>query len=244
VFYLFNNLDLTLEDIIEIRSLAKRNVLASTLTGATALLIASIVFTAMPVTFKLLGIFLTCAAIVAFLIAWMKFREPQFSFLISKQSIHYQHRNGQWLLNWENIQRIDIPKVNRGLQNESLDMLGIKIKSYSSFLDTVSTRLMSNILMEQRPLLLLEMSAKQSDNCSTGNCFNDDLLENDYFKSDCGKEYKGIQAMYANRMLKLRQRLGYDIFVSGSELDRPEQDFVDLLKQCQQQVVSQAELLK
>ena len=44
--------------------------------------------------------------------------------------------------------------------------------------------------------------------------------------------------MFANRMTKLRTRLGYDIFVAGSELDRPEQKFVDLIRQCQQRVLT------
>ena len=63
------------------------------------------------------------------------------------------------------------------------------------------------------------------------------MLEHDYFKDNNGIEYQGIQAMFANRMTKLRARLGYDIFVSGSEIDRPEQEFVDLLRQCQLRVV-------
>jgi hypothetical protein len=44
--------------------------------------------------------------------------------------------------------------------------------------------------------------------------------------------------MFANRMSKLRARLGYDIFVAATELDRQEQEFVDLLRQCQQRVLT------
>jgi hypothetical protein len=95
--------------------------------------------------------------------------------------------------------------------------------------------------MEQRPLLFHEMPS--SKDCATGSCHStgcpsDDMLEHDYFKDTQGIEYKGIQAMFANRMTKLRARLGYDIFVAGSELDRPEQEFVDLLRQCQQRVLT------
>jgi hypothetical protein len=95
---------------------------------------------------------------------------------------------------------------------------------------------MSNILMEQRPLLFHDMSA--SKDCATGGCHSDDMLEDDYYKDDNGVEYKGLQAMFANRMTKLRARLGYDLFVAGTELDRPEQEFVDLLRQCQQRVLA------
>jgi hypothetical protein len=231
----------SMQHIIEIRSQAKRNVIVSALIGLVGLFSASIAFSVLPKSLYLVGIFLTSASLVALLIAWVKYREPQFSFLLSRTSIVYKHRHGQWQLDWRNIQRVDVPKVTHGLELKSLDMVAIKIKDYSDFLEAISPRLMTNTLMEQRPLLFHEMST--STDCATGNCHSkgcpsDDMLEHDYFKDINGIEYKGIQAMFANRMTKLRARLGYDIFVDGSELDRPEQEFVDLLRQCQQRVLS------
>jgi hypothetical protein len=224
-----------MQDIIEIRSQVKRNVIVSVLIGLVGLSLASITFSVLPKSLYLIGIFLTSASLVALLIAWVKYREPQFSFLLSKTFIIYKHRHGQWQLDWSNIQRVDVPKVTHGLELKSLEMVAIKIKNYSVFLEKVSPRLMTNILMEQRPLLFQIMPSTKD--CATGNCHSDDMLEHDYFKDSNGKEYKGIQAMFANRMTKLRARLGYDIFVAGSELDRPEQEFVDLLRQCQQRVL-------
>ena len=127
-----------------------------------------------------------------------------------------------------------MPRVTHGVGHKSLEMVAIKIKDYSVFLDQISPRLMTNILMEQRPLLFQELPVTKD--CATGGCHSDDMLEDDYFKDSNGTQYKGIKAMFANRMTKLRTRLGYDIFVAGSELDRPEQAFVDLLRQCQQRV--------
>lgn len=233
---LFIGVDLMSDDVIEIKSQAKRNVLVSVMFGAVGLGIASIFLLAFPESLYYVGIFLTSASLVAFLVAWVKFREPQFSFLLSKTSILYQHKNGQWQVSWHNIQRIDVPSVNQGVDRKSLDMVAIKIKDYSVFLSSVSPRLMTNILMEQRPLLFHNMPT--SKDCATGGCYSDDLLEDDYFKDQDGKEYCGIQAMFANRMLKLRERLGYDIFISVAELDRPEQEFVSLLRQCHQRVVT------
>lgn len=223
-----------MEDIIEIRSHAKRNVIVSVLFGLIGLCLASIIFSVLPKWLYLVGIFLTSASLVALLIAWVKYREPQFSFLISRTSILYKHRHGQWQLDWKNIQRVDVPKVSHGLAHKPIDMVAFKIKDYSDFLAQISPRLMTNILMEQRPLLFQEML--DSKDCASGSCHSDDMLEHDYYKDSNGKEYKGIQAMFANRMTKLRARLGYDIFVAGSELDRSEQEFVDLIRQCQQRV--------
>jgi hypothetical protein len=225
-----------MQDIIEIRSHGKRNVIVSLLIGLVGLGLASIAFSVLPKSLYLIGIFLSSASLVALLIAWVKYREPQFSFLLSRECIFYKHRYGQWQLDWSNIQRVDVPRVSHGVEYTSLEMVAIKIKDYSVFLEKVSPRLMTNILMEQRPLLFHEMPA--SKDCTTGSCHSDDMLEHDYFKDSNGREYKGIQAMFANRMTKLRARLGYDIFVAGSELDRPEQAFVDLLRQCQQRVLT------
>jgi hypothetical protein len=241
LYYLPLVLGVSLKDIIEIRSQAKRNVIVSLLFGLVGLFLASIAFSVLPKSLYLIGIFLTSVSLVALLIAWVKYREPEFSFLLSKSSILYKHRHGQWQLDWHNIQRVDVPKVTHKLEHKPLDMVAIKIKDYSAFLKNVSPRLMTNVLLEQRPLLFHDMSA--SKDCATGSCHSkgcpsDDMLEHDYFKDNNGIEYKGIQAMFANRMTKLRARLGYDIFVAGSELDRPEQEFVDLLRQCQQRVLS------
>ncbi|MDU0353680.1 DUF2982 domain-containing protein [Paraglaciecola aquimarina] len=170
-------------------------------------------------------------SIVALVVAWVKYREPEYSFILSKNEIVHKRRQGNWTLSWSNIQRIDIPSVNRGFASEKLDMIGIKLKDYPTFLSVISPRLMTNILMEQRSLLL-----HSTDNCSSGSCYGEDLLEDDYYKTICGREYKGVQAMFANRMSKLRERLGYDIYISASDLDRSEIDFVNLLKRCQQHV--------
>jgi hypothetical protein len=92
-----------IQDVIEIKRQAKRNVIVSALIGLVGLFLASIAFTMLPKTLYLIGIFLTSASLVALLIAWVKYREPQFSFLLSKTSILYKHRHGQWQLDWSNI---------------------------------------------------------------------------------------------------------------------------------------------
>jgi hypothetical protein len=226
-----------MQELIQIRSQGKRNIIVCALLGMLGLFLAILVLVLLPKTFYLVGIFLISAALVSLLLAWVKFREPSFSWLLSKDSMVYQHRHGSWTLSWHNIQRVDVPNVSQGMGSQSLDMVAIKIKDYPEFLQNISPRLMTNILMEQRPLLFYNMPANSDQNCSSGNCYNDELLENDYFKDDKGQEYKGIQAMFANRMTKLRQRLGYDVFVSSTELDRSGAEFVILLNKCQQQVV-------
>ncbi|MEP0176683.1 MAG: DUF2982 domain-containing protein [Paraglaciecola sp.] len=236
VRYLYACLGVVMEEVIKIRSHGKRNVIVTGLIGLGLFGLSIVMLVALPESFYLVGIFLLSASIIAFLIAWVKYREPQFSFLLTKTCICYHHKNGQWTLPWNSIQRIDVPLVTSGLERKNLHMVAIKIKDYSPLLENMSPRLMSNILMEQRPLLFHNMPS-ESENCATGNCYSDELLEDDIYKHSQGKVYKGIQGMFANRMTKLRQRLGYDLYIPVSELDRTEHEFVTLLQQCQQQVL-------
>jgi hypothetical protein len=83
------------------------------------------------------------------------------------------------------------------------------------------------------------LTNEELKSCSTGQCGAAELLEDDVYKAADGTTYKGIQAMFANRMVKLRARLGFDIFIASSDLDRSESEFVALLKQCQEQVISE-----
>lgn len=223
-----------MQELIEIRRAAKRNVLTTTLFGGLGLLLASQILLWLPTVFYVPGLLLISLSLVTLLVAFFKYREPLHSFVLSRQTIHYLHKNGRWQLDWENIQRIAVPRTTQGIEQNELSMVGIKLKSYQPLLSSISPRLVTNILMEQRPLLLYGFGVDAQQNCAKGRCYGDDLLEDDRFKDSDGHIYTGIQGMLANRMQKLRQRLGFDLYIAGSELDRSEHEFVKLLQQCQQ----------
>ncbi|MCC2607668.1 DUF2982 domain-containing protein [Planctobacterium marinum] len=218
---------------IQIRATAKRNGLSSLIFGLLLLMIAILMFKVLPENVTLVAIFVTSAGIVALLLGLLKLREPQHSLTISKTQIDYQHRNGRWSLSWENVQRIDIPKVSSGLEQRSLSLVGLRVKHYGPILESISPRLMTHLLMEQRPLLL-----QNNADCASGSCYGDDLLEDDIYKDSDGKIYKGVQGMFANRMAKLRERLGYDLFINSAELDRSVEEFADLLRACHRSLLS------
>lgn len=225
-----------MNDVIEIHNAAKRNVIFSGVLGIATLCVGTLALVWLPATLYLIGILFVCIAMVAFVIAWGKYQQPEHSFILTKSDIVFQQKQGFWKISWHNIQRVDIPVIDLGANKEVLDMIGIKLKDYPSLLEAISPRLMSSILMEQRSLLFYELSTT-NDNCSSGKCDATNLLENDYFKSDNGTEYKGIQAMFANRMQRLRLQLGFDLYVSSTDLEYSAEEFVTLLRQCQQQIV-------
>lgn len=219
-------------ELIQIRATAKRNGITSLLIGVVGLLLAMGLFTILPSDFVIVGIFAVSAALVAMLIGWFKIREPVHSVELSREKMTYHHRRGHWHVTWDNIQRIDTPRVSEGLDQIALGMVGIKLKEYKPLLMSISPRLATNLLLEQRALLL------QSANCNTGTCYSANLLEDDKHRLPDGTILRGVQAMLANRMKKLRENLGFDLYIAVSELDREPDEFVTLLRQCQQQVVA------
>ena len=81
----------TMQDCIEIRRATKSNVLTTALFGLLSLFVASQILVWLPKTWALLGILLVSLSLVALLVAYYKYREPTHSFLLSRQTIQYQH---------------------------------------------------------------------------------------------------------------------------------------------------------
>ena len=218
------------QQIIRVRATAKRNGITSLFLGSGLMAVSIIWLAVAPDYLTLPGFFLTSAAIVTLLIGWFKIREPDHSLEITPEHITYRHRLGQWKIDWKEIQRFDQPRVLRGIEHKDLEVVGIKIKDYATFINNISPRLATHILMEQRPLLL----QNTDPNCATGTCASGDFIEDTKFKLDSGEMLIGVQAMLANRMRRLRDSLGYDVYVAAAELDREPAAFVTLLKECQQ----------
>ena len=220
------------EQVIAIRATSKRNGITTTIIGIGLLALGLVVISLFAKYLFLVGVFIASAGIVGVIMGWFKIREPNYSLEITPEGITYMHRSGQWQLTWDNIQRIDSPRVTRGIETRNLELVGFRLRDTSTVIETISPRLATNILMEQRPLLL----QNPEENCTTGTCAGNDLIEDDRFKTAGGKVLKGVQAMFANRMLKLRERLGYDLYIAAAELDRPVNEFVALLRSCQDRV--------
>ena len=121
---------------IFIRANAKKNSLTSLIVGVVALILAILMFRILPENFNLLAIFTTTGAIIALLLGYLKAREPEHSLEISREQIDYQHRSGSWKLTWQNVQRIDVPRITSGVEQKQLTLVGIRIKEYGPILET------------------------------------------------------------------------------------------------------------
>ena len=222
----------TEEQTIRIRAASKGNGLTSLLAGLVAIILGFVLLGIVPEQFVLVAIACIAIGIIALVIGFFKLKEPEHSLIINPDGIKYHHRYGTWFITWENIHRIDTPRVTRGLEQVDLSMVGFRIKSYTPLFGHISQRLMTNLLMEQRPLLM----QNTDPSCKTGQCPSSDLIENQKHKLPEGDILTGVQGMFANQMQKLRDRLGYDIYVNEAELDRTADEFVILVRACHDDV--------
>ncbi|MDP5291227.1 DUF2982 domain-containing protein [Oceanimonas sp. CHS3-5] len=175
---------------------------------------------------QLVLVFLMLACLVTLVLGLLKLREPVYSFSLSEDNLHFHHRIGGWSLHWNNIVRIDQPRVNSGLDLVSLPYVGIKIRDYDEFLPLMTPRLIVHLLTEQRPLLAMGVRFGSIDRAR----LHDWLIEDTHYRSAGGHHYRGLAAMLGHRMSHLRELYGYDLLVHESNLDRDTPDFVQLLR--------------
>lgn len=128
-------------------------------------------------------------------------------------------------MRWNNISKIGICNYDNDGWQQPLPWIGIKLKDYQPYLAAICPRVATEILLSQRALLYL--GAKQHNQ---GQNFEEIVLDSNVFQDNSGREYKGLQAMLANRMQYQRNYFDYDIFISAQDLDRPADEFVGLVR--------------
>ncbi|MFC3022853.1 DUF2982 domain-containing protein [Vibrio zhugei] len=132
---------------------------------------------------------------------------------------------GGWVVKWNNISRIDICQdVRADGWREPLPWVGIRLKHYPPYLQSICPRIASDILMDQRSLLYLGVKRHPQY------ALEDILLDSEPYYDEHGHRYAGLMGMLANRMRYQREFHGYDVYVSASDLDRSPEEFVGLAR--------------
>ncbi|PNH96724.1 DUF2982 domain-containing protein [Vibrio diazotrophicus] len=140
---------------------------------------------------------------------------------------HFQQHlfRGGWVLRWNNISKIGICTFEQDGWHHPLPWIGIKLRRYSPYLDSICPRIASEILLSQRALLYLGARQKNQETK-----FEDMVLDAQQYKESATKSYSGLMAMLANRMKYQRQYYDYDVFISANDLDRSAEEFVGLAR--------------
>ncbi|RJX68399.1 DUF2982 domain-containing protein [Vibrio sinensis] len=151
---------------------------------------------------------------------------------------HFQQHlfKGGWVLKWSNISKIEICHYDNDGWQQPLPWIGIQIKHYTPYLESICPRIATEILLSQRALLYLGL--KQS---KENRQFEDIVLDTTPYKNRKGETFSGLQAMLANRMSYQRLYMGYDLFISANDLDRPIDEFVGLTRRYLAAVASETQ---
>lgn len=154
--------------------------------------------------------------------------KKQLLFSLTKYHLQYHSNKGGWCVKWHDINAIGIASIRYEGWDEQIPWCGIQLKTISPLLASISLRLASRILFEQRGLLLMAYRKQENPTLKE---LEDIVFDDTAYVCENGIEYQGLLAMLANRMILTRQLLGYDILISESILDRSCADFVGLTRQ-------------
>ncbi|MBY5921214.1 DUF2982 domain-containing protein [Ferrimonas balearica] len=208
-------------DVITIAPISRRNRLTlSLLSGGLALIFLIALSKGLSLIWllplALLTVFTTVLAIG-------KRIEPAITLRLDSQGLNYHHRRGHYEVDWEQMLRIDQPRVPEH-PGQPLDYVGIRLRDPARFYQAIAPRLALSLLREQRPLTRLAQPE-----CNSGQCA--DLLPDETALPESG--LTGIRAAYATHQMMLRQQLGYDLYLHHSCLDRSPQEFIVLVRDYQ-----------
>lgn len=148
---------------------------------------------------------------------------------------HFQQHlaKGGWSIKWNNISKIGVVHDDSHGWQQPLPWVGIKLKDYTPYLQSVCPRLIPEILMDQRALLYLgaqRQRSNASDQTLKLKPFEDMVLDSTPYQDQHGHTFSGLQAMIANRMRYQRHYHDYDLFIAAADLERGIEEFVGLAR--------------
>ncbi|MDR9825571.1 DUF2982 domain-containing protein [Vibrio sp. FNV 38] len=160
-------------------------------------------------------------AVVAIAMTYHIMRKAYNGFTLTSTHLQQHRIKGGWLLAWDNIEKLGQCEESLKDWQHPLPWVGIRVKNYGPFVESICPRLAVELLMEQRALLYVGAAATNREK------FQELVLDSKhvYIGDKC---FKGLQATVANRMHHMRQAYGYDIFIAEGDLDRPIEDFIGL----------------
>lgn len=217
---------------ILIKPVVKRNGLTFSFLGSLGV-IAGISLFLSGSEFFAPGIVCFALGTIALVLGFSKLAEPEVALKLTNEGFTYFHRRGQVSVAWENVQRIDQPRVTQGIDTIALPYIGVKVKQMSPVLEVISLRLAAGLLTEQRPLLMTA-STQEEDLSVLENQMSAEFTP---FIED-NDRFKGVLAMFGHRSRLLGSHLGYHLYISTDALDRPANEFIALMNQCKHSQVT------
>lgn len=147
---------------------------------------------------------------------WAKLAEPLYGIECDEAGVRYHHKKGSWLLPWHAFSHAS-PQPDVDVE---VNYIAFKVTDMHAFLENLPLRLAIKLMMEQRALWFAILKQK----CPAGECATEWMAEKDRFNTP-QKQYDGVKAMFANRMKKLGEFCGYELFIPVNCIDVPASAF-------------------
>nr|WP_086938289.1 DUF2982 domain-containing protein [Thaumasiovibrio occultus] len=162
------------------------------------------------------------------ILAWFYWhlRQPAISLSLTPMHLQLHHRVGGWSVRWHSLITIEQLQLERDGWYEPIPWVGLKLKSYDDILCRISPRVVSQILIEQRILLIMAHRRGAKGSVAIEDMLFDDTPYIDHH----GVRYTGLMAMFANRMRYNRELLGSDLMISEDRLGMESSRFVGLAR--------------
>jgi hypothetical protein len=208
----FSNFDFNMQ-----RRFVRLGVLIYTLVSLTLTMTAS--------SFSLALLYLVFFAGLVAIASWIIVKS-RVKYTLTAMHLQQHFYHGGWVIKWNNISALGQCTSHQNGWHQPLPWIGIRLKSYTPFLDSICPRIISDILLSQRGLLYVGMQQHLGNTSD----FEDIVLDTAHYKTHEGHVYKGLLAMLANRMEYQRSFHGYDLFISVNDLGQDSDDFVGLAR--------------
>lgn len=167
--------------------------------------------------------FVTCLLLA--IVIWQSIYSQRLGFTLTSSHFQQHFYRGGWVLRWQNIKRIHSLEYNLNGFTVPIRWIGIEIKDYQAFIDKISPKVMTKLLLQQRSLLYLGLKQHGRLHELEKHIMNDTI----YTYSN-GRKVKGLQAIFANRMAIQKQVWGYEVFISENDLTIPKDELVGLAR--------------
>ncbi len=169
-------------------------------------------------------VFFCASSFAIYLFKRIIYQSP-FGFTLTNSHLQQHLAKGGWVLQWQNILRIDKCECHREGWYQDIPWVGIEIKNHLQFIDSISPKVATQMLLNQRNLLYLGLKQHHRQEEFEHHVINDDNI-----KMPDGKVYNGLQAALARRMLLQYELWGFHLFIHEDDLVGSKEDFIGLAR--------------
>ncbi|QBY02889.1 DUF2982 domain-containing protein [Thalassotalea sp. HSM 43] len=216
---------MTEDKTIYIHPLARRNRLFLMTVGSLLLGFCLLLDLLFWQAYKLQLIILNMAALIVFLVGYLKHLQPKVSYTITPEWLSYHHSWGQWRLPWHSIRRVGEINVQLHMQALHLPFVGIALSDVSHLANSISPRLANKLIHEQKNLLITAVKAELITQQQAIICFEPFRIN--------GQRITGPIAAFLHQCTVLQSAYGFHLYLPQDSFDRELPSFIALLQQCQ-----------